>query len=1133
MPDTQKKLFAHTCSTRLGFTTEHTRRAANSATQAAAPAGFALIIALVLMGFILLLVLSLGSLARVNIAGANLEQSSQYAQRNAVLALNIALGQLQQYAGADRHTSARADISAPSTDDDDEESPGFAHPYWTGVWGYDNGQFELQTYLVSGNQNPANPLELNASNAVIPESEAVTLLSATDAVTSTGEVIAQKVSIEEGNQKIGSYAYWISDEGVKAKVNLAQTPPASDAINNFPLISPHQSGVSQITNLSWFPMNDAQSIKALVDSGTLAVLASQSAGGDASAIHNHFHDVTLHSYGVLSDSKDGGLKRDLTVGLANGASAPSGQIFGRVAQRADYTGGSVSADNDPGGPTWNQLRSWVNTTLTNSNALPVRTATDEEVGYAPVIAGFQMYYVPTYHPSNLEVSMQVMPAVVLWNPYDVPLESADYRVRAGRATSVDSRMGAIYTSNQNVWILLQTGTNGSGGVVLETLDRFKHQITPRIGNPNNSNPAPESFDFFINNQSFAPGEAIVFSPTSNTPFFYSDTRVLGPGLRYYGYSTPLREGNSSGAAKRVLVMGDHDDNPATPPEPLTAYGFSINPTTTAGLQLFREDASGGSKVLSDILYLNHTRPASNTTSAVAYMATNPNTSAAIDASNAIGWKVVRRFSASDNGLFSDHESPFAEQKWLVDLNPRASTSGPNQLNYSIPRATFDTSTTANPSFVSLLEVEPTNMGISTSTGGAAFTGPGESGSISSTILFEASKGIDNLFSIGQLTHAPLYYWNDGGTNNAGVEQRIRRRMQSSRFDNLIPAYPLGNSRANPAIPLNSYYRNFGDVSGQQYFEFTGLLYDYSWLLNDALWDPYFFSSLISDGNAEAPTYAPRNPRIVPLPDATGLAPNWETSAAHLLVDGAFNINSTSVEAWKAILASFYGQTVQRSGTTDTHSDKSTFLRISDPASGALAATGSPTSQEAYDGYRTLDATQIDELAKAIVKQIKLRGPFPTLAEFVNRSLSAPAETQLQGALAAAIADTSINAALANSTYESTADSEVNLYNAAASAGHKTEGLPGWLTSADLLARLGSILTARSDTFLIRSYGEFINNSGETESKAWCEAIVQRLPYYVDSNEPPQTNPQALNSINEAFGRRFAIVSFRWLSEDEL
>lgn len=49
------------------------------------------------------------------------------------------------------------------------------------------------------------------------------------------------------------------------------------------------------------------------------------------------------------------------------------------------------------------------------------------------------------------------------------------------------------------------------------------------------------------------------------------------------------------------------------------------------------------------------------------------------------------------------------------------------------------------------------------------------------------------------------------------------------------------------------------------------------------------------------------------------------------------------------------------------------------------------------------------------------------------------------------------------------------------------------------------------------------------AEAWCEAIVQRVPEYLDTTDAAETEAVALTrEVNKSFGRRFQMVSFQWL-----
>ena len=120
------------------------------------------------------------------------------------------------------------------------------------------------------------------------------------------------------------------------------------------------------------------------------------------------------------------------------------------------------------------------------------------------------------------------------------------------------------------------------------------------------------------------------------------------------------------------------------------------------------------------------------------------------------------------------------------------------------------------------------------------------------------------------------------------------------------------------------------------------------------------------------------------------------------------------------------------------------------------------------------------------------------------------------------------------------DNTVNFVDVNAILGPRSVGSPGWLTQADLLQALGPSLASRSDTFVIRCYGDVVSPLDTAAnpaviSRAWCEAVLQRVPDYIDNTVDATTKPANIPAASPAakFGRKFKIVSFRWLTDKDI
>jgi hypothetical protein len=432
---------------------------------------------------------------------------------------------------------------------------------------------------------------------------------------------------------------------------------------------------------------------------------------------------------------------------------------------------------------------------------------------------------------------------------------------------------------------------------------------------------------------------------------------------------------------------------------------------------------------------------------------------------------------------------------------------------------------------------------------------------------------------------------------------------------------------------NSYAPLFGIINSQGGSLSNNVtIHDTSWMINAALFDRFFFSGaapvigraqvinetkglagVLDDFAAGVGRLAnPRTKLFASRDSATvrDMLGNHRRIAGTILTDGTFNVNSTSVDAWAALLASAKRNAMGAAGELFPASDKNARFPRSVRADAAdhNYKTAFNTAK-AWTGLTTLDDAQIRLLARAIVEEtrnrirqnhryeygikvgldvhyaIQNRGvevplPYIGLSQFVNRfncgaypqqvsyvgclenaiiradlagadisnRTTAPAPAFTNANLAATVGNPATTPAIAGMMPWVAQPANVVATNPSSpyqTRSHVLRAAPASLMQSDILAAVGSALSTRSDTFVIRCYGDATDPLDSTRSLAgcWIEAVVQRIPEFCDPNQPPETevckptdgrlhNP-LLSKMNRVLGRRFVILSARILSQKDL
>lgn len=241
---------------------------------------------------ILLTVVAVGllSLSATSLRSSGQGAALATARANARLALCLAIGELQKQAGPDQRVSAAASL-AGSLD----------NPSWTGVWRSDQAD-SVPTWLVSGaNPDPA---------AALPAASSALFLGASSEDPASREIRAPLVKIEKPRAP-GRLAWWVGDEGVKARVDLAKPEQAAGSAvarlgqSQSPLEPDLRRLGEQFKDLG---PDSVVSKTALI---TMATVSLAAAAPDLP--RSYFDDLTSGGFGLPVNVAKGRLKTDLSL----------------------------------------------------------------------------------------------------------------------------------------------------------------------------------------------------------------------------------------------------------------------------------------------------------------------------------------------------------------------------------------------------------------------------------------------------------------------------------------------------------------------------------------------------------------------------------------------------------------------------------------------------------------------------------------------------------------------------------------------------------------------------------------------------------------------------------------------------
>lgn len=1123
--------------------------------------GFALVSTLLMLVLLSVIAVGLLSLSAVTLRTSSAGTAMEAARANARLGLTLAIGKLQTLSGPDTRITAPAELTDPEagrvtgvwrswegTDHDKDGlplTPDLQEKLAAGPDASGDGRF--LGWLVSGAEEKQAP---QSAPDVAPAAGKVALVgSGTVGDQDPKNKISLAPTPVSTGRETGAMAWWIGAENQKARLHHQEKSLAmADDVDRMKAVS--------LPDPEIFELENTEALERIVTYRSHELL------GRRQETARHFHDLSGFSSGLLTNSATGGWRKDLSLMSESWATLPEKGLPFFTLKPGETTAASKARASHPPsmliypwavpleGPgttqywnlngavvSWNALVDFMQqyrqmasanesgairflAEASNQSNAGNQNRRRDKVRRFPTIARIQWVY--SYAATKLDAEryradLVVNPVVTVWNPYnfELAINSLEIEVEESAPVTFSFRLGAKTT----VPVTLSRLAFANGRNIALRL---------KLEDPSGQH-------------LFLPGETRVFSPAEPIPKDFSNRDLqLTAGYRTRGgfrFSKLINgtgeligtaadrlsaemtfDGNVRLGKNRVGIFMDVNGGPA--------YSGDSVKITTYRMEIDR----------SIVQQENYYPPISHSETPEASLAT-------VEASNqpfgssTFGFRMATDVEIPSKGLLQT--SPLVSH---TELGVKAEgalgvaaagvhhpVNSPYDFRFRAHRGWSDST---------LPQADPDTAN--------GFIVSGQDASNGLTRCVISAVPLRPVLSLVELSDFDL------------------------RNNNPVPPFAtnlIGNSHAQPLLAADTVRRN-------------ELQYDDSFIANHLLFDDWFVSGIAprpsswgDPGGSPADTlvefasgkrplgnlsYRPAPALVHSTPEEIRKIANAPDSylriASRLEVTGMFNVNSISIKAWKALLGSGIERKVPvmqvQGGTSSIGSGDeidhpvSRFPVAADGLPGDDSTSGFFPEANDFAGHRALTEDQIERLAGFIVEQVRRRGPFLSLAEFVNRQLGRDQDLALHGALEAALAKLRETGGAANPsatlesmsrriTAEAMPSARADYLFPEAAKGSSAYGSPGWIRQADLLRPLAPILSVRDDSFVIRSYGES-SRAGKIIARAWCEAVVRRMPDLIHAGEtPPEEAVAPVFEQALRFGRRYEIISFRWLAPEEV